>query len=307
MSGWRAGLAAVVLAAGFIWVVLRLLGAQFSIGGVYPDYSSLRSDPLGSRLLFEGLARLPGLRVTRNYLPLEYFPEKSATLVLVGLGPVLLRDPEFLLRMERVAGRGHRVVISLTELAERGDARALQTSWQVRMGSGSRQAYFAEAQGWKALDRSGDKLAAIERGFGKGSVVLFADSDLFANASAMEFKRLPAVTAALGSARSIVFDESHFGITESGSVVGLARRYRLLGLAFGLASAVAERLCVSAARRDAGAGASVGPDLVCRPGDVAAPAHSGRRAGADMLARMAQNEPGRNLSGARAACRGGGG
>jgi hypothetical protein len=45
---------------------------------------------------------------------------------------------------------------------------------------------------------------------------------------------LPQVTAALGANSRIVFDESHLGIAESGSVVGLARRFRMMGLAAGL-------------------------------------------------------------------------
>ena len=234
MSGWRAGVVVLLLAVGFIWGMLHLFGEQFSTGDVYPEYSSLRSDPLGSRLVYESLARVPGLKVTRNYVPLQYFSETPATLLLVATSPELLRETEFLRLMERVAGRGHRVVITLAEVAG-VEALALHTTWQVRPGTASRQAYFAEARNWKTLEAAGGRIRAVERAFGKGTVVLFADSDLFANASTLAFKRLAPVAAALGSNRTIVFDESHFGITESGSVVGLARRYRLSGLALGLA------------------------------------------------------------------------
>ena len=52
----------------------------------------------------------------------------------------------------------------------------------------------------------------------------------------------------------IVFDESHFGIVETGSIVALARRFRLHGLALGLAICrraihLAERLQLSARGR----------------------------------------------------------
>jgi len=213
MSGWRAWVLVLLLAAGFTWGMLRLFGVQFSIGDVYPEYSSLRSDPMGSRLLFESLARLPGLTVTRNYLPLEYFPDKPSTILLLGLRPDHLHEGEFVRLMERVAARGHRVVIALPEPPAAGSA----LPWGVR------------------LSGSGGKIQPIERAFGKGVVVLLAESDLFANASAIQRQRLSSVTAALGSNPRIVFDESHFGITESGSVVGLARRYHLLGFALGLA------------------------------------------------------------------------
>ena len=192
MSGWRVWLLVLLLAAGFTWGMLRLFGVQYATGDVYPEYSSLRSDPLGARLLYESLTRLPGLHVTRNFLPLEYFSGKPSTVLLLGVKPPLLKEAEFVRPIERVAGRGHRVVIGVTNLAE---ARAIK------------------------LDKS----------------LQLADTDLFANAPVLELKRLAAVTAALGSNPSIVFDESHFGIMESGSVVGLARRYHLLGLALGLA------------------------------------------------------------------------
>jgi hypothetical protein len=39
----------------------------------------------------------------------------------------------------------------------------------------------------------------------------------------------------MGPSDRVIFDERHFGIAESGTVVGLARRFRLTGMAAGLA------------------------------------------------------------------------
>src|SRR5690242_18924950 len=104
-----------VHAAGFTWGMLRQIGVHFCIGDEYPEYSSLRSDPLGSRLLFESLGRLPGLTVTRNYLPLEFFSGKPSTILLLGVNPSQLHAAEFVQLIKRVSGRGHRVVIALAE------------------------------------------------------------------------------------------------------------------------------------------------------------------------------------------------
>ena len=41
--------------------------APLITGEVYPAYSSLRSDPLGAKALFESLSEQPGLDVTRLY------------------------------------------------------------------------------------------------------------------------------------------------------------------------------------------------------------------------------------------------
>ena len=71
----------------------------------------------------------------------------------------------------------------------------------------------------------------IEKIFGKGSIVLVADGRLFDNRSVAEAGKRLCWRALIGPHTRIVFDESHFGIVESGSVVALARRFRLHGLA----------------------------------------------------------------------------
>jgi hypothetical protein len=70
----------------------------------------------------------------------------------------------------------------------------------------------------------------IERAMGKGSIVLCADSFPFSN-EALRLEREPALLAWLvGSAREVVFDETHLGVQESPGVVTLARKYRLGGV-----------------------------------------------------------------------------
>ena len=60
--------AAVLFAAG----ALYLTNGELAAGSVYPPYSSLRADRDGSKLLFDALARLPGMAVDRNFLPLVF-------------------------------------------------------------------------------------------------------------------------------------------------------------------------------------------------------------------------------------------
>ncbi len=95
--------------------------------------------------------------------------------------------------------------------------------------------YFASARGWTEVSRAGAKLLVIERAFGKGSVVLFAGSEDLNNLATVAAGRLNLVTLAIGPHSHIIFDEQHLGIAESGSVMALARRFHLLGVAFGLA------------------------------------------------------------------------
>ena len=72
----------VVIVAGFIFGLIQLLSLRFEVGDVYPAYSSLRSDPLGARALFDGLKRLNLLGVQRSYRPLSRVKFKESTTLL---------------------------------------------------------------------------------------------------------------------------------------------------------------------------------------------------------------------------------
>jgi hypothetical protein len=242
-SNARAGFLMVLLAALFTYGLIRLFTVRFATGDVYPDYSSLRSSPTGAKLLYDSLARTPGVSVSRNYFPLDYLEEPPATVLMLALDAGDFDEPEpYLDDLEHLANRGHRVVAALHWEGEGkpGDAKELDKRWHIQFGFDPSEEhrhhlYFAAAPDWRVLDRDGPKLLAIERTFQKGSVVLFSASDDFSNQSVAALDRLASVSAALGQNSRVVFDEQHFGIAESGTIVGLARRFRLMGMAAGLA------------------------------------------------------------------------
>lgn len=257
----------LIVGGVFFWCVIGLFNRHFASGEVYPEFSSMRADQKGSKLLFESLGRLPGVTVERNYLPFEFLPRDGATLILLGMDPMMVNwsGPLFLKRVELVASRGNRVLVATRvdpqDLPKEDAFRTQQqpgkkeqaknsrseppvppplfTMWKVRFGIDTTKKnphplYFTEAAGWTVLDQDGSKLLAIERDFGKGSVVLMAESSDFTNESTVGLSRLPLVSAALGPYKRVIFDEDHLGIAESGSVVGMARQFRLTGLAIGL-------------------------------------------------------------------------
>jgi hypothetical protein len=66
-------------------VFSRVLKMRLSSGDIYPHYSSLRSDPLGTKALYESLQRMPDLAVERNFRPaanIEGIDENTAVLLL---------------------------------------------------------------------------------------------------------------------------------------------------------------------------------------------------------------------------------
>lgn len=232
----------VILFAGFTAGAMYLFGVQFAAGDVYPEYSSLRTDQKGTKLLFDSLTRVPGVTATRNYLPLDVLNENAAAVFLLGIDAHSFgEDDDTLQRIERLARRGHRVIVAMAAPVEHTGimALALDRKWHVRFGVDStrkhvHRLYFTEAKDWNVLDRVGEKILALDRDFGRGSIVLFAESGDFTNAVTAATDRLELVSMAIGASSRIVFDEQHLGIADSGSFVGLARRFRLTGLALGL-------------------------------------------------------------------------
>ena len=243
-SNSRAGFLVVFLAAVFTYGLIHLFTIQFAAGKVYPEFSTLRTDPAGAKLLFDSLARTPGLTVSRSYQPIAVLEEKGAAIFLLGLDPAQFANSEetYLKPIEQLAKRGNRVVAAMDGSAWEQPAHAaeLEHRWHVRFGVDKKKdhvhhLYFAEATDWQVLDRAGAKLLAIQRTFGAGSVVLLSESRDFDNQATVAMDRLALVSTAIGPSTHLIFDEQHFGIAESGSVVGLARRFRLSGMAFGLA------------------------------------------------------------------------
>jgi hypothetical protein len=240
-SNARAGLLIVLLAAIFTFAVLRAFSFRFATGDIYPDYSSMKATPDGAKLLYDSLAQTAGLTVSRNYFPLEYFDKSDATVLLLRLNAEVFGSSQqlFLAPIERLANRGNRVVAALHWEGDKGPdgMTELDKRWHVKLGYDKAQKwlYITDATDWRVIDSAGDKILAIEKDFQKGSVVLFSESRDFSNQSVAKLGHLETISTALGHNRSIIFDEEHFGIAERGTVVGLARRFRLGGMAIGLA------------------------------------------------------------------------
>jgi hypothetical protein len=106
---------ALVLAAtavGFVALYRLRLGQ----GDFFPAYSSLRSDPLGVRVLHDSLAALPGFRVGRWLQPFERLPDAPARTILVaGLAPEAWKECEVeeFAALDTAVRNGSRLVIAM--------------------------------------------------------------------------------------------------------------------------------------------------------------------------------------------------
>jgi hypothetical protein len=97
--------------------MVKLFLLRFEAGDVYPAYSSLRTDPLGTGALFESLYRLTPDLVTRNFKSLgqaELGNEK--TMLLIGLSDksVYRGRKKYEKLLENLARSGGRMVLTFT-------------------------------------------------------------------------------------------------------------------------------------------------------------------------------------------------
>lgn len=109
------GLTATVFVAGIIYLFLL----RFETGDVYPPYSSLRTDPLGTMAFYESLGRLPALEVRRDTTDRNRLPDEPDTAYLHLAGEVYawrtLSDEVFD-ELERFLTRGGRLVVTMRPL-----------------------------------------------------------------------------------------------------------------------------------------------------------------------------------------------
>lgn len=108
--------------AGFASLYRLRLGG----GDNFPPYSSRRADPLGTRVLYDSLAEMDSLRVTRRYEPLNDLsasPERTVVLAGVRAGDWRASEQATVDAIERTARGGSRVFIALlSEKHEEVDA-----------------------------------------------------------------------------------------------------------------------------------------------------------------------------------------
>jgi len=102
-------------AAALAFGLVRLFQLRFEVGDVYPAYSTLRSDPLGTMAFYESLGRVSGVSTRRDFTTQNRLPEEPHTVYLQLAGSDYDWDwvPADLSReLEAFLARGNRLVIT---------------------------------------------------------------------------------------------------------------------------------------------------------------------------------------------------
>lgn len=279
-------IAAVLLFTGFCVGLGRLLVLRYSTGDAFPLYSSLRADPLGTKVFYESVRALPDAAVRRNERPLQWLGSgEGTTLFVLGTRPGFVPD-KTREAIEQFVHSGGRLVLALFPQFDEPPRKRSSPSpsptasptpspseepeptpagttlkdvlkrWEVDVKHDrdeeddvaarkadaplednliwhSGTALLPQHPDWRVIYDCKRGPVLVERGFGKGSVVLASDSYFVSN-EALLSTRAPALLAWLvGPNRQIIFDESHLDVREQPGVATLLRRYGLSGFVIG--------------------------------------------------------------------------
>ena len=100
----------------FFCLLTRLLLLRYERGDIYPEYSTLRADPLGTRVFYEALDSLPRYKIIRGLKSLHRELEnKPETLFYLGLDSYALSSytKDEVTDLDDFVAKGGRVIITL--------------------------------------------------------------------------------------------------------------------------------------------------------------------------------------------------
>lgn len=260
MSGKFAGILSIALLAAFLIALLRIATLPLESGEAYPAYSSLRSDPLGTKALFETLAALGDRRVERSFDPLPKLKGVDGVVLLLGeqVSEASAWSDQELKFYESIVNAGGQLVIAFLPVPPRSPSAnrmrsqqdfvpAIVKRWHMkvewhtgtedeieRAGSLPRKtsAYFMpeNKSDWIVRELNvKDEAVLVEHKFGEGKILLLTESYPLSNEGLRSARPVELIERVAGLAPRIIFDESHLGVSNTGSIGTLIRRYRLTG------------------------------------------------------------------------------
>jgi hypothetical protein len=240
-NGWLWALTIVMLGA-LAWGLEQVAITPLQTGEVYPPFSTLRSDPQGAKALYESLAALPGITVERLYKQRQKLESSRDAMFVLGVEPAAWSgvEPKTVTDYQKLVQDGGRLVIAFLPVRTPPSLpkkRPVEELWDVKFqycpvlndytsGAAPRitALFFEPGPEWRSLAPD-----VLERPFGKGTIVLAAETFSLSNEGLRDARDPQFITLLAGAAQRITFDENHFGVTETGSIAKLLRRYRLQG------------------------------------------------------------------------------
>jgi hypothetical protein len=205
-----------LMVGAFIALLVPRMLQSIAQGDVYPEWSTMRADPLGTKVLFLALRRTDGISVERNYELWRQSLPKRAQYVLMGASPLILQESKDL---EKLLSAGGMVLLALRPAGARSALRTEKLGFiQV-----TRSEVALKSNEWNCLlgTREYCKLAS------KGRIWLLADGSPLRNGELNDERQTDLIARLFATGLPVLFDESHLGVIETGGVGVLLQRYRL--------------------------------------------------------------------------------
>jgi hypothetical protein len=242
----------------FFLGTLFLLHTRLKKGESFPEYSSLRADPVGTKVLFESLRRIKHLNVTRNYQSLQKVTYTESTIFFINIDPGDLTARNlFTDQIDTLLRRENRVVISFGKClssqniagsfhSEKKESTAFNPGIRFECESvrksevtdsanvfrgmnwpGSLQLYPDST--WKVLVSRESCMVLGEKKVYGGELIVINNGYNLSNQGLRENSRAiqsnPLISYCIGSSSTVIFDEWHHGIVKRMGVSALIQKF----------------------------------------------------------------------------------
>ena len=171
-----------VLIVALAWGLEQVVVSPLETGAAYPEYSSLRSDPMGTLALYESLGKV--LKVDRLYKSrMRSDPGPGTTIFVLGVEPVgwAKLKTDTLKEYEALTAKGARLVIAFLPVSEpwkrhRGPAGRVALAYPVYLQGFARRTWRdsegigAGIEAWRGLDEARRRGVRAEAGKRLGGV-----------------------------------------------------------------------------------------------------------------------------------------
>ncbi len=207
-----------------------------------PAYSTWNAGADGAKLLFDSLKQSGLVNVERQFESVTLHTPKQSTIFFLGMESFALKyeDEEFFRSTEAAAKQGNVLVFAVlddyffdgqSKVVDSHSPQPPKTEIQKQWGVSIDKGGFHPDKNW----RNAFGLTNVwQRAFGSGTIILLTKGGRLNNKNIATDSAARQLLYQLISQRpSVVFEEAHLGIRESGSIMGLARRYHLQGLILG--------------------------------------------------------------------------
>jgi hypothetical protein len=249
----------LIMLSVFCSGVLLLLNLRFEKGDLYPVYSTLRADPVGTRALYESLEQIEGLSVERNFEKPEMLSCSSSTVLFIGVTPdILQKDSTFVTAVKTLVTRKNRIVLAVAQGSDfsrmaidtveseidsvpksllglmckknsKNDTVVISSKPLFSKMNWPGNIVFCVDSSWEPIVTKGSSMLLGEKEIGKGKIILINSSFNLCNQGLRKNKITngsnPLIPYLIGSSQTVIFDEWHTGIAHEMGISGLIRKF----------------------------------------------------------------------------------